>query len=74
MGPIFERFDRKSSLLHKKINAGRSHVSNPVGRFGLPENIFSSYLTCNIAEVVAAMTEDDPAVGVKKLIDNSISS
>ena len=35
-------------------------------------NVFSAWLTRDIAGMVAAMTEGDPGVGVKKLIDNSI--
>jgi hypothetical protein len=42
-------------------------------KFGLPGNYFSAWLILDIAEMVAAMTEDDPGVGVKKLINNSIS-
>jgi hypothetical protein len=40
--------------------------------FGLPKNIFNAWLIRDIAGMVAAMTEGDPGVGVKKLIDNSI--
>jgi hypothetical protein len=46
--------------------------SVPRASLGCWEVLFLLGSSIDIVEMVAAMTEDDPGVGVKKLIDNSI--